>query len=112
MTDPPQPGGEFLQGLEDRVLIGRNLGLEHDFPVLVDHADRSLFHRNVESGKVFHGCPPLALGARKRPRISTVILGDSRPPRSQSRILRLKPNYAGTPNWAVVPLLPRHELLH
>jgi len=34
-----------------------------------------------------------------RPRFSTVIMGDSRTIRSshQCRILRLKPNYAGTP---------------
>src|SRR5215813_11942460 len=79
MTEPAQPGRVCLQYLEDRVGIGRNLALEHDFPFLVDHADRGLFHRNVESGKVFHGCPPLALGARTRPRISTVILGTATP---------------------------------
>jgi hypothetical protein len=94
MTNAAQLRRELLQRFEDRIRIGRHRGFEHDFPFLVDHTERSLFHRNVKSGEVFHGCPPLALGARKRPRISTVILGDSRPPRSQSRILRRKPNYA------------------
>ena len=50
----------------------------------------------VESGKIFHGCPPLALGAQMRLRFSTVIMGDSHPASSHlGRILGFKPNYLG-----------------
>jgi hypothetical protein len=32
----------------------------HDPAVVVDDADRGLFHRDVETNIVLHGCPPQA----------------------------------------------------
>lgn len=58
--------------------IGRLIGVTVTLPV--DHANRRLFHRDIQSGKVFHGYPPLALRARMRPRISTVTCGTAAVP--------------------------------
>src|SRR5215831_18847185 len=112
MADPAQPGDVGFQRFKDRIWIGRDRGFEHHFPFPVNHTDRCRFHSDVQSGKVFHGCPPLALGALTRPRFSTVIMGDSRPTSSnQCRILRLKPNYAGS-SAVVPPSPPCHTAKH
>jgi hypothetical protein len=71
MADPPQLRDVGSQHPEDRIQIGRYLHFEDRFPFPVNHTKRSLFHRNVQSG---NGCPPLALGALTRPRLSTAIL--------------------------------------
>lgn len=97
MADAPQALRIGLERRKDRVRVGLDLGFEHEFSFLVDDADRGLFHRHVQSGKILRGCPPWALGALSRPRISTVILEDSRLPRCEFQKLRSKPNYAGSP---------------
>ena len=108
MADPPQARQQPTQRLADRFRLGRDRRFEHNRTRAVDHANRGLFRRNVQSSKIFHGRPPLALGAHPRPRISTVILGDSRFLRISRRKYMRKPNYAGTPNWAGVSVRVLH----
>ena len=39
--------------------IGRCLALEHNLPVLIDHAHGGLFLRHIQSHILFHGCSPV-----------------------------------------------------
>jgi hypothetical protein len=56
-------------------------------------------------------CPPLALGARKRPPSQHRHFGGSRPPRRHRRILGLKPDYAGN-SWSDILPPPCLALKH
>ena len=46
--------------------------------LLVDDTERGLFHCDVQSGKILHGCRSL-LGALMRPRFNTAIMGGQPP---------------------------------
>ena len=44
--------------------LGRGLTFAHDPALVVDDADRRLFHRNVKADIILHGCPPQAAETR------------------------------------------------
>ena len=66
MADPPQPGEEGFQGLQDRLRIGRNRGLKMHCSLVSDHADRRLVDRHVQPAEEFHVRAP-ALFDRRNP---------------------------------------------
>src|SRR4030095_8927062 len=61
--DPPT-AWRLGQGLRDRIRQGRCHCLQHNLALAVDNADVRLFHRDIQSSKVFHGCSPFALGSQ------------------------------------------------
>src|SRR5688572_18797570 len=52
------------QGLRNRLRQGRRHCLQRNVAVAIDNADVRLFHRDIQSSKVFHGCSPFALGSQ------------------------------------------------
>src|SRR4029434_4184148 len=50
--------------LRDRIRQGRCHCLQHNLALAVDNADVRLFHRDIQSSKMFHGCSPFALGSQ------------------------------------------------
>jgi len=61
-------GRTFRQGGGDCFRHGWRPDLKNDLPLSIDDADMRLFHRDVQSGKMLHGCSPLHFG---KPILST-----------------------------------------
>jgi hypothetical protein len=51
-AEAAEPGGQSLR-------FARHLGLAHDPPGGVHHAHAAVFQRDVDPGKVLHGCPSM-----------------------------------------------------
>src|SRR5207249_12339170 len=56
----------------DVACVGRGWrpGLKNDLPVPIDNADMRLFHRDVQSGKILHGCSLLFTSESRYYRLS------------------------------------------
>src|SRR5215212_6358735 len=63
---------------DQRLRLARYLGLTHDPPRRVDHAHAAPFQRDVDPGKMLHGCPSMMLGADPLgPRYTPSLWGQS-----------------------------------
>src|SRR5439155_8626767 len=63
-------GRTFRQGGGDCFRHGWRPDLKNDLPVPIDDADRRLFHRDVQSGKILHGCSLLFTSESRYYRLS------------------------------------------
>ena len=63
-ADPFEGQAGRAQECGDGLRFARGLAFAHDPAVVVDDADRRLFHRDVKADIVLHGCPPQAADAR------------------------------------------------
>ena len=79
----PEPAKERSQDLR----LARDAGFPHDPAKLVDHADRGLVQRHVQSGEVLHGCS------------SSMLVADAHGPRSI--ILAGAATPVGSPNHSI-----------
>jgi len=78
VSDAPKSARVSFQNLVDRISGGLGAGFEHHRPGAIHHADRGGFDVDIQSSKVRHGCPPMPLGARLRPRWTRITMEDSR----------------------------------
>ncbi len=78
VSDAPKSARVSFQNLVYRISAGLGAGLEHHRSGAIHHADRGGFDADIQSSKIRHGCPPMPLGARLRPRWTRINMEDSR----------------------------------
>src|SRR5579864_1599040 len=117
MTDADKAIRVALKSGADRLRLGSDHGFHNNRSRTVNDADRGLFHADIQSGKILHGCPPRLLGALAPPRITSTILGDSHPLAHRRNSMyaaccwqrtfrrELKPDYAVIPAAQTPPAL-------
>ena len=62
-ADAGQRYAELAEERDQRLRLARHLGLAHDPPRRIDHADAAPFQRDVDLGIMLHGCPSMMPGA-------------------------------------------------
>jgi hypothetical protein len=63
-ADPFEAHSGRAQQRGDAFGLGRGLTFAHDPALVVDDADRRLFHRDVKADIIPYGCPPQAVETR------------------------------------------------
>ena len=62
-ADAGQRQTQLAEETDERLRLAGDLGLTHNPPRRVDHAHAAPFQRDVDPGKVLHGCSPMMPGA-------------------------------------------------
>jgi hypothetical protein len=62
---------------DERFRLARDLAFLHDLAASVDNAHARQFQRHVNSGMLFHTCPPFAMSGRINRTLFPILSGDS-----------------------------------